>query len=173
MKNRNFAGSGKWFGFGMALALVVNGLTTFTGPGWLWDISRVLIVVFGFGVLPAVLDQFTENKGWAIWATNLAYLGLAAEALRQLTGLEFESVFLLFGGLAVWGLTVNILALRSNVWQNTLAWIGMASSLLLVGALIASRVPSLLWLDTVSAALGAVVLYPVWLIWMGTRVQTN
>lgn len=171
MENKTSAKSGVWSAFGMALALIVNGITTFTGPGWLWDLSRVLIIAFGFGVLPAVLEQITKNKDWAIWATNLAYLGLGAEALRQVGGLEFETVFLLFGGLAVWALALNVLALKHNFWQHWLAWVGIAGSLLLFGALIASQVPSLLWLDTVSAGLGAVVLYPIWLIGVGIRSQ--
>jgi hypothetical protein len=172
MENRKFV-AGAWFAFGMALALIVNGVTTFTGPGWLWDVSRILIVVFGFGVLPAIRRRIMEGRSWVTWATNLAYLGLGAEALRQLGGLEIETVLLLFGGLAIWGLTLNVLAIQHKLWPNALAGIGISSSLLLFGALVASQVPAFLWLDTVSAGLGAVVLYPIWLIWTGLRLQNN
>ncbi len=165
---------GMWCMWGMALALVVNGVATFTGPIELWMISRALIAVCGMGVLPAVLDQMPSRAvGWARWVTCIAYLGLGAEALRRVGGLEFRTAELLFGGLGVWGLAVNLIALRQNLWPRVLAWIGLASSVMLFGVVLASRVAALAFLDTISAGIGAVVLYPIWLVWMGMRLRTK
>ncbi len=163
---------GTWCTFGMAAALIANGVATFTGPNWLWDASRILIPVFGLGMLPAVLNMIPPAlAGWATWVTNLAYLGLVAEAIRYLGQIEFNTTPLLFGGLGVWGITMNVLALRHGLWPRLLAWIGIASSVLLLSVLLILIVPSLDVLGRISAAIGAVGLYPVWLIWQGLRIR--
>jgi len=161
--------------FGLAASAIVNGITTFSGPYALWLISRILIPVFAFGFLPALQVKVSKaHAGYAFWMTNLAYLGVAAEALYHLGKLNFDTTWLFFGGLGLSALAFNIIALRHNLWPKTLAWIGVATGLLLLCVVAATFWPTALnVVSQVSAGLGAVILYPVWLIWLGIRLRTE
>ena len=65
---------------------------------------------------------------------------------------------------------VNLLGLRVKLWSPALAWVGIASGVLLLGVIVSTYVESLSILGQVSAGLGGVVLYPVWMVWQGTRL---
>jgi len=54
MEEKKLNHFGAWSAFAMALMLIVNGVTTFVPPYWLFWASRVGIVLGGFGVLPAI-----------------------------------------------------------------------------------------------------------------------
>lgn len=158
--------------FGLAASVVLNGIAFFINMGSVWLISRVLIVIFALGFFPALAAKVrTVHPGWAAWMINLVYLGVAAEAIRYLGNLPFNTVFLFFGGLSLSSLVFNILALKHDLWPKALAWIGVVMSILLIGVILSSMIESLAFLNMVSAGLGAVVLYPIWLVWLGLRFQ--
>ncbi len=159
--------------FGLAAAALLNGIATFTGPYALWVISRMLIVVFALGFLPALQVKMRKaHAGYAFWMTNLAYLGVAAEGLYYFGKLDFDTSWLFFGGLGLSALAFNVIALRHALWPKALAWIGVATGVLLLCVVVASFWPSVLYVvSQVSAGLGAVVLYPIWLIWLGIRFR--
>ena len=160
-----------WCAFGMAACLVVNGIVTFVEPFWLWEPSRLSTVLFGLGVLPAIhLKVAPVNKPLAWLVTLWGYLGFGAEAIRVLGLAEVNTVWLFFGGMAAWSLVVNLLGLRAKLWSPALAWVGIASGVLLLGVIVSTYVESLSILGQVSAGLGGVVLYPVWMVWQGTRL---
>lgn len=174
MSDKKLLQMGAWCAFGLAAALVINGIATFIGPSVFWLVSRIGIVLFLFGLLPALRAKLLPtHSGWVEWLTNLAYLGAGAEALQILGNLEFDSFYLFFGGLGLWIIGINLLAMRHQLWPQPLAWIGCASGVLLLGEILSDLIPALAFMDLYSAALGAVVLYPVWLVWQGVRMRAE
>jgi hypothetical protein len=161
-----------WCAIGLAAALVVNGIAYFTPWAALWIAARICVVVLLLGVLPAIRARLLFNSaGWTEWVTNLAYLGVCAEALRWVGGLDLDSSWLFFGGLGVWSITVNILGLRNKLWPAALGWIGLASGVLILAVIPSAHIAGLAFLNTIASGLGAVVLYPIWLVWMGLRMR--
>lgn len=162
---------GAWAGFVMALMLILNGVFTFVPPYWLYWGSRIGIVLAGFGVLPGIWRQVKdEEAGWATWLTALAFLGLAAEGLLYIGQADLYTNWLLFGGLAAWAVGMNIIGMRTKKWPLALGILGIVSGLLLLAAVVANTIQPGNIVNSISAGLGAVVLYPAWLIWMGLRM---
>ncbi len=171
MEEKKLYRFGAWAGFGMALMLILNGVATFIPPYWLFWGSRIGIVLAGFGVLPAIWRQVKEAEaGWATWLTALAYLGLATEGLAYVGRADMDTNWLLFGGLAAWAMGMNIIGMRTKKWPLALGILGIVSGLLLLAAVTANTIQPGNIVNTISAGLGAVVLYPAWLIWMGIRM---
>jgi hypothetical protein len=171
MEEKKLYTFGAWAAFAMALMLVLNGVTTFVPAGWLFQASRIGIVLAGFGVLPAVWRQVKEHEaGWATWLTALAYLGLAAEGLYYIGQADIYSGWLLFGGLAAWAIGMNAIGLRTKLWPTGMVVMGILGGLLLFAAVLANSLAPGNIVNNISAGLGAVVLYPAWLVWMGTRM---
>jgi hypothetical protein len=162
---------GAWASFGMALMLVINGVATFLPFYWLFQASRIGIVLAGFGVLPAIWRQLKDEEvGWVTWLTALAYFGLFAEGLYHIAGASLDSNWPLFGGLSVWAVGMNAIGLRLRRWPVTLGTLGIVGGLLLFAAVLANTFAPGNIVNTISAGLGAVVLYPAWLAWMGVRM---
>jgi hypothetical protein len=162
---------GAWASFCMALMLITNGVTTFVPAYWLYFASRIGIVLAGFGVLPAIWAQVKAHEaGWAIWLTALAFLGLYAEGLNYIGNVAINSNWLLFGGLSAWAVGMNIIGIRAKLWPLGMGILGIVSGLLLFAAVLANTIMPGNIINTISAGLGAVVLYPAWLVWMGVRM---
>jgi len=171
MEEKKLYTFGAWAGFVMALMLVLNGVTTFVPPAWLFRASRIGIVLAGFGVLPAIWRQVKgDEAGWATWLTALAFLGLAAEGLYHIGQADLDTSWLLFGGLAAWAIGMNIIALRCKLWPAGLVVLGVLGGLLLLAAVLANSIQPGGIVNYISAGLGAVLLYPAWLVWMGVRM---
>jgi len=139
------------------------------------------------------------NEGWVRWTSGLAYLGYAVMATSHFRSLAvYRTVaawyvasdasvqagigtlgyllfdldpqgWLGFGGVGLWLLVVNLLALRRGIWPKTLAYVGIAFAILgwLVVAGIVLEIPLLL---AIAAGLGLIVA-PIWFIWMGLRLR--
>jgi len=162
---------GAWTSFGMALMLVINGVTTFLPFDWLYRASRIGIVLAGFGVLPAVWRLLKdEEAGWVTWLTVLAFFGLFAEGLYHIANASLNSNWPLFGGLSAWAVGMNAIGLRLRRWPVTLGVLGILGGLLLFAAVVANTITPGSIVNMISAGLGAVVLYPAWLVWMGVRM---
>lgn len=156
--------------------------------------------VFALGALPAITESVRSvNEGWARWTSNLAYLGFAVTAIDFFRNIGLQpdraaayvagdastqaalaapgiglgldvNGWLGFGGVGLWVLVTSLFAMRSKMWPNTLAYVGIA-----VGVLYWLVVVSLVFdnaaLLQIVAALGGVVAAPVWYIWVGTRLR--
>jgi hypothetical protein len=156
--------------------------------------------VFALGALPAITESVRSvNEGWARWTSNLAYLGFAVTAIdffrnialqpdraaayvagdaslravlaapTFLAGLDSQG-WLGFGGVGLWALMTSLLAMRSKMWPNTLAYVGCAVGVL-YWLVVVSFVFDMAALTQIVAALGGVVAAPVWYIWVGTRLR--
>ncbi|MCX6035490.1 MAG: hypothetical protein NTV38_11035 [Chloroflexi bacterium] len=171
MEEKKLYHFGAWSAFVMALMLIINGIATFIPPYWLFWVSRVGIVLGGFGVLPAIWRQVKEDEaGWSIWLTALAFLGLSAEGLNYIGKANIDSSWLPFGGLSAWAVRMNIIGIRARCWPIGMGVLGIVSGLLLFAAILANTLVPNNIVNTLSAGLGAVVLYPAWLVWMGIRM---
>ena len=156
--------------------------------------------VFALGALPAITESVRSvNEGWARWTSNLAYLGFAVTAIdffrnialqpdraaayvagdaslravlaapTFLAGLDSQG-WLGFGGVGLWALMTSLLAMRSKMWPNTLAYVGCAVGVL-YWLVVVSFVFDMAALTQIVAALGGVVAAPVWYIWVGMRLR--
>jgi hypothetical protein len=156
--------------------------------------------VFALGALPAITESVRSvNEGWARWTSNLAYLGFAVTAIdffrnialqpdraaayvagdaslravlaapTFLAGLDSQG-WLGFGGVGLWALMTSLLAMRSKMWPNTLAYVGCAVGVL-YWLVVVSFVFDMAALTQIVAALGGVVAAPVWYIWLGMRLR--
>jgi hypothetical protein len=171
MQEKKLYQFGAWCAFAMALMLILNGVTTFFPPVWLFRASRIGIVLAGFGVLPAIWRQVKEDEaGLATWLTALAFLGLSAEGLAYIGQADFYSGWLLFGGLAAWAVGVNLIGIRYQRWPLSMGILGILGGLLLFAAVLANSLMPGNIVNNISAGLGAVVLYPAWLVRMGLRM---
>lgn len=150
--------------------------------------------VVGLGAVPAISEKVRPlHEGWMRWMTSLAYLGFAVTAIDNFgfwatqayramafvkaddpirraldinaPGLDTQA-FLGFGGVGAWVLVISLLALRGNTWPRLLSYLGIAvaSSYWLVVA--GNLFDTGLFLS-IAAALGGVLLGPVWYIWVG------
>jgi hypothetical protein len=64
----------------------------------------------------------------------------------------------------------SLLAMRSKMWPNTLAYVGCAVGVL-YWLVVVSFVFDMAALTQIVAALGGVVAAPVWYIWVGMRLR--
>lgn len=139
------------------------------------------------------------NEGWVRWTSGLAYLGYAALAIthfralavyRRLaaayvagdasvqTGIGALGYLLFdldpqgwlgFGGVGLWFLVVNLLALRIATWPRTLAYVGIIGAIL-YWLMVAGAVLEISLLVAIAAGVGLIVA-PIWFIWTGLRLR--
>jgi hypothetical protein len=78
--------------------------------------------------------------------------------------------WLSFGAVGLWVLVVSLLALRIGAWPKLLSYAGIATAvaywLIVVGSVL-----NLEALFTIAAALGGIILAPVWYIWTGLKLR--
>ena len=111
-----------------------------------------------------------DEAGWAAWLTALAFLGLSAEGLNFIGKANLNSGWLLFGGLAAWAVGMNAIGIRGRRWPLWMGILSIVSGVLLFAAVLANTLVPNNIINSLSAGLGAVVLYPAWLVWMGIRI---
>lgn len=159
-----------------------------------------LAAVFALGALPAITESVRSvNEGWARWTSNLAYLGFAVTAIDFFRNIALQPAraaayvagdasvrsvlgaptfaagldsngWLGFGGVGLWVLVTSLLAMRSKLWPNTLAYVGAGVGVLYTLVCV-SLVFDISALTQIVAALGGVVAAPIWYIWVGTRLR--
>jgi len=158
---------------------------------WAFALGAVLALA----VVPAIYDKVrSANKGWVDWTTTLATFGFAFMAIQYFrylaiypgraadyvaadaatkTAMEANQSmmaldpqgWLTFGGVGLWFLVVNLLALRGNIWPKPLAYVGIIGAIVywLVVPGLALQIETLI----VIAAVCAVIVAPIWYIWAG------
>ena len=78
--------------------------------------------------------------------------------------------WLSFGAVGLWLLVVSLLALRAGTWPKLLAYVGIATAVA-YWLVVAGFVFNQETLFTIAAALGGVILAPIWYIWAGLRLR--
>ena len=126
MEEKKLYRFGAWSAFLMALMLIINGITTFVPFAWGFWVSRLCIVLSGFGVLPAIWRQLKAHApGWVTWLTTIAYLGLATEGLLYAAQAQLSSTWLLFGGLGIWAIGMNLIGIFRHRWPLLMCILGI------------------------------------------------
>jgi uncharacterized protein DUF4386 len=169
--------------------------TTQTIQFWVFALSGLI----GIAVVLAVSESVrSANEGWIRWTSNLAVLGFAVVAINNFrniafqpgrataylkgdavtkTVIELSGPFSLdpqgwmgFGAVGLWVLVISLLALRAGTWPKLLTYVGIATAvaywLIVVGSVLNQEA-----LFTIGAALGGIILAPIWYIWAGLRLQ--
>jgi hypothetical protein len=169
-------------------------------PGLLriYYLMFALGAVLGLGAVPAISESVRSvHEGWVRWTANLAFVGFAVTAIdffkvwaiqvyraeifvnadasartaisATSDGLDPQG-WLSFGMVGAWVLAVSLLALRANLWPKSLSYAGIALAsiywLIVVGFVFGIDL-----LLSIAAALGGVVLAPIWYIWVGLRLR--
>jgi hypothetical protein len=164
--------------------------------------SLALGALFTVPVVNAVFQLVREKReGVVLWASYLAYLGLSITAISDLraarTKVSFAETYMAgdetvrtavdiseratsldpelwysFGGVGIWLLVVNWLALRSAVLPRTLAYLGLLAGLLNCLA-VAGLALNFRLLNQITAGLGGILVQPAWLVWLGLRVRRS
>lgn len=162
---------------------------------WVFALSGLL----GIAVVLALSETVrSANEGWVRWTSNLAFLGFAVVAINNFRNIAFQpgraiaylkgdtatravielsgpfgldpQNWLGFGAVGLWVLVVSFLALRIGTWPKLLTYAGIATAvaywLIVVGSVL-----NLEALFTIAAALGGIVLAPIWYIWAGLRLR--
>jgi len=176
---------------------VANNFTLLTVEFW----AEALGALVGIAAVLAISARVrSANDGWVSWTSTLAILGLAITAIDDLRflaltpgraaayvqgdaavraaltapgaleGLDPQH-WLRLGAVGLWVLVVNLLALRTRAWPTPLAYVGIGNALVywLAVAGIVLQIPTAI---TLVAGLGAIVLAPLWYIWLGLRLRT-
>jgi hypothetical protein len=162
---------------------------------WVFAFSGLI----GIAVVLAVSESLrSANEGWVRWTSNLAILGFAVVAINNFRAMAFQPTmarayvdgdavtkaaievsgpfsldpqgWLGFGAVGLWVLVVSRLALRAAIWPPLLSYLGMATAiaywLIVVGFVFNQET-----LFTIGAALGGILLAPIWYIWTGLRLR--
>lgn len=157
--------------------------------------------VFALGAVPAIAELVrAKGEGWVRWTTNLAFLGFAVIAIdnfraigvgaqraadyvagdaatktaiaagQGLISLDPQG-YLGFGGVGLWLLAVNALAMRERVLPTPATFVGAAVAVagFLVVAGFVFRVETLI---AIAALVGGVVAAPIYYIWTGIVLRS-
>ena len=162
---------------------------------WAFALSGLVAIAVVLALSESVRS---ENEGWIRWTSNLAILGFAVVAINNFrnigyqlplarTYVEGDAVtktvielggpygldpqgWLTFGAVGLWVLVVSLLARRAGIWPNLLTYVGIATTvaywLIVVGFVFNQET-----LFTIGAALGGIILAPIWYIWAGLRLR--
>lgn len=158
---------------------------------WAFALGAVLALA----VVPAISDKVrSADEGWVHWTSNVAFVGFAVAAIQYFRYIALnpgraaayatadaatkaalaanQSMveldphgWLAFGGVGLWFLVVNLLALRGNIWPKPLAYVGIVGGigycLVVAGNVLEAEILVMI------AAVAAVILGPIWYIWAG------
>lgn len=160
---------------------------------WGFALSGLVAIAVVLAVSESVRS---ENEGWVRWTSNLAILGFAVVAINNFRNIAFQpglarayvegdavtktvielsgpysldpQGWLGFGAVGLWVFVVSLLARRAGIWPRLLTYIGTATGLaywlIVVGFVFNQEM-----LFTIGAALGGIILAPIWYIWVGFR----
>jgi len=162
--------------------------------------AEALGVLLGIAAVLAISESVrSANEGWVHWTSALAIIGLAITAIDDfrflaltpgraaaymrgdaavkaaltvpgaLEGLDPHH-WLRLGAVGLWVLVVSLLALRGGTWPKPLAYVGVGTAIAywLAVAGVVFQIPSAL---TIIAGVGAIILAPLWYIWLGLRLR--
>ncbi len=181
---------------GKFLASFAQNPTPLTILDWVFALGALL----GIAAVLAISESVrSANQGWVRWTSNLAIIGFAVTALDffrflalnpdraaayvkgdaavkaaltvpgAITELDPQG-WLEFGAVGLWILVVSLLALRGGTWPKPLAYVGIGFA---IGywLVVAGAVLQIQLLTAIAAGVGAVILGPIWYIWLGLRLR--
>ncbi len=178
------------------LAATAQNSTLYIAEYWLFGLYSLLAIA---AVLAISENVRSVNEGWVRWTSTLAIIGLAVNAIDSfrrvaldparavaymqgdaavkaaltvpgaLQGLDPQD-WLRGGAFGLWALVVSLLALRGGTWPKPLAYVGIGTAITywLAMAGVVFQLPSVL---TIVAGIGAILLAPLWYIWLGLRLR--
>ena len=158
---------------------------------WAFALGAILALAVVLAISEKVRPA---DEGWVRWTSNIALIGFAVTALQYFRYLAFyperaaayvagdaatkvaiaanqslvaidPHYWLVFGGVGLWFLVVNLLALREKLWPSLLAYVGIAGAAA-YGLVVAGFVFKVELFITAAAA-AAIILGPIWFIWAG------
>ena len=162
---------------------------------WGFALSGLVAIAVVLAVSESVRS---ENEGWVRWTSNLAILGFAVVAINNFRNIAFQPGlagayvegdavtktvielsgpfsldphgWLGFGTVGLWVLVVSLLALRTGAWPKLLTYVGIATAvaywLIVAGFVLNQEI-----LFTIGAAVGGIILAPIWYIWAGLQLR--
>jgi hypothetical protein len=152
--------------------------------------------VFALAAVLAISERIrSANEGLVRWTSNLAFIGFAITAVTYfrlmaqvpdrammfvsgdvhlqnalaVTELDLyldPQGWLGYGAIGLWILAVSVLAFRTHMMPRPLVYVGIAAAVL-YGLVVVGYVSGVGTLIAIAAALGGIVLGPVWYIWNG------
>ncbi len=162
---------------------------------WVFALSGLVAIAVVLALSESVRS---ENEGWVRWTSTLAILGFAVVAINNFRNIAFQpglarayvegdavtktvielsgpfsldpQGWLGFGAVGLWVLVVSLLALRAGIWPKLLTYIGIATAVA-YWLIVAGFVFNQETLFTIGAALGGIILAPIWYIWAGLRLR--
>ena len=165
--------------------------------------AMALGAVFALAVIPAVSEKVRNlGEGWVRWTSTLATLGFAVtildnywaivmtprlaityqtgdQALRSALTAPGAAQFidiqgwLGYGAVGLWVLVISLLALRGNVLPRLLAYLGVAVAIAYFLVVVTMVFPDVRGIILIIAALGGILLAPLWYGWMGLVLYRN
>jgi hypothetical protein len=174
------------------LASVAQNSTMILIEYWAFALGACFALAAVFAITERVR---AVNDGWARWSSYLAFIGFAVTAvtyfrlmaqvprraalfatgdatLRSALAATQVDLYLDpqgwmgFGAIGLWVLVVSVLAFRANLMPKPLVYIGIGAGVL-YWLVVAGYVTGIETLTAFSAALGGIVLGPIWYIWNG------
>jgi hypothetical protein len=164
---------------------------------WSFGLTGLL----GIAVVLALADKIISvSEGWGRWTSNLAVVGFAFLALnyfrsvsiypdraaafvagdevtkaaiaanQSLVGVDPQG-WVTYGLVGIWFLVVNLLALRGDLWSKLLSYVGIVGAIA-YGMVVAGLASQTEILVTIAAG-AAVIIAPIWYIWMGLDLRRS
>jgi hypothetical protein len=159
------------------------------------DWAFALGAILALAAVLAISERVRSlHEGWVRWTSTLALVGFAVTAIHYFRNMALypgraaayvagdaatkaaiaanqsmmdldPNGWLMYGGIGLWLLVVNLLALRGNNWPKPLAYVGFAGA---IGYwfVVTGYVLQIETLVAIAAA-AAVLLGPIWYIWAG------
>jgi hypothetical protein len=180
------------------LASVAQNSTIILIEYWAFALGAVLALA----AVPAISERVRSvHEGLVRWTSSLAFIGFAITgityfrliaqvprramlfesgdaALRTILAATQPDLYLDpqgwlgFGAIGFWVLVVSVLALRANIWPKPLGYVGIVAGALYC-LVVAGYVSGTETLTAIAAALGGIILGPIWYIWHGILLRGN
>jgi Domain of unknown function (DUF4386) len=178
------------------LTSLAHNPTLYVVESGLFALSSLLAIAAVLAIYETVR---ATHDGWARWASTLAIIGFAVNAIDQLRHAVLHPTqatayvqgdttvkaaltapgalealdpqgWLRLGAVGIWILVVSVLALRGGAWPKPLALVGIVGAVV-YSLVVVAQVAQTQSLIVILAG-GGVFLIPLWYIWLGLRLRT-
>jgi hypothetical protein len=154
--------------FAIAVVLAISEMMLSTNAGWVRWTSNLAVIGFGVTALQYFRFLALYPDMAATYTAGDAAIKAATEASQFTLALD-PFGWLMFGAVGLWILVVNLLALRANSWPKILSYVGIAGGIAYM--LVVAGYVLVFYTLNLIAAVGAIIIGPIWYIWMGMRLQ--